>query len=264
MNRRIGISLFVLITATIAAVGILIVPAMIPMNQSSSPNIYPETDPEGIERRVQNIGIDFIKDSPTFMFDGIEETLELDQFMIRETSPPQYVLTYNFNSRYAGYGERVGQAVADVITAHWAVIILNVELMENGASYDIGAAHIDGRWNILEQEFFPQKGLPGYGFLEGKVAIGPICPVQREGVPCIIPPGVYEIRKIVISDEVGIVIAVVDIDGQGRYQIVLEPGIYTVDINKIGIDRSDDVPEEVEIRAGEGIRLDINIDTGIR
>jgi len=159
MNRRIGISLFVLVTAAIAAVGILIVPTMIQMNQSSSLDVYPETDPEGTERRVLNIGTDFIKDSPTFKFDGIEETLELEQVMIRETSPLQYVLTYNFNSRYAGYGDRLGQVVADVITIHRAVIILTVELVENGASYEIDAAHIDGRWNILEQEFFPQKGL---------------------------------------------------------------------------------------------------------
>ena len=264
MNRRLGISLFVLVPAVIAAFGILIGLTMILMNQSSSPNVYPETEPEGIERRVMNISTDYIKDSPTFMFDGIEETLELEQFMIRETSPPQYVLTYNFNSRYAGYGDRFGQAVADVITAHRAMIILTVELVENGVSYEIDAAHIDGQWNILEQEFFPQKGLPGIGFLEGNVMIGPICPVQREGVPCIIPPGVYETRKIVISDEIRNIVDVVDIDGQGRYRVVLEPGFYTIDINKIGIDRSDNVPKEVEIRDGEVTIFDINIDTGIR
>ena len=37
-------------------------------------------------------------------------------------------------------------------------------------------------------------------------------------------------------------ITVVDMDGQGIYRIVLEPAIYTVDINKIGIDRRDDIP----------------------
>lgn len=264
MNKRIGIPLVVLVTTATAVLGILIASPLIPMNQSSLPNFHPETDPEGIQRRVLKIGTDFIKDSPTFKFDGIEETLELEEFMIREDTPRQYVLTYNFDSRYAGYGDRVGQAVANVITMHRAVIILNVELVENGASYQVGTAHIDGRWNILGQEFFPPKGLPGFGFIEGKVTIGPICPVQREGVPCIIPPEVYEARKIVISDEVGNIIDIVNIDNQGIYRTLLEPGTYILDINKIGIDRSDDVPKEVEIREGETTRLDINIDTGIR
>ncbi len=98
------------------------------------------------------------------------------------------------------------------------------------------------------------------------MTIGPVCPVQREGVPCIIPPEVYETRKIVISDELGNVIAggVVGIDGQGRYRVPLEPGIYTVDINRIGIDSSNEDPKVIEIRAREITILDINIDTGIR
>lgn len=79
-----------------------------------------------------------------------------------------------------------------------------------------------------------------------------------------VSPEVYDARKIIVSDNAGIIIAVVDIDGQGFYRILLDPGFYMVDINKIGIDRSDDVPKDIEIRAGEGITLDINIDTGVR
>ncbi|MFC1954746.1 hypothetical protein ACFLVZ_02875 [Chloroflexota bacterium] len=44
----------------------------------------------------------------------------------------------------------------------------------------------------------------------------------------------------------------------------LEAGIYTVDINHIGMDRSSDVPKEIEIGAGKTIELNIDIDTGIR
>ncbi len=264
MNRREGISLSVVAIAAIVVALIIIIPPMLSRNQSSSPNIYSETDLEGIKRRVLEIGNDFIKESPTFMFDGMEETLELEELMIMATSPPQYILTYNFNSKYAGYGDRGGEAVADVITIHRAVVILNVEVLQNGTSIEIGAAHIDGRWNIIGQEFLTQKVLPGSGFLEGRVMIGPICPVQREGVPCVVSPEVYDARKIIVSDNAGIVIAVVDIDGQGFYRISLDPGFYMVDINKIGIDGSDDVPKDIEIRAGEGITLDINIDTGVR
>ena len=44
----------------------------------------------------------------------------------------------------------------------------------------------------------------------------------------------------------------------------LKPGTYTVDINRIGMDSSDDVPQRVEIQLGITTRLDIDIDTGIR
>ena len=59
-------------------------------------------------------------------------------------------------------------------------------------------------------------------------------------------------------------LATVDIDSQGLYVIDLAPAKYTVDIRKVGIDRSGDVPKVVEIRANTVTKLDISIDTGIR
>ena len=56
----------------------------------------------------------------------------------------------------------------------------------------------------------------------------------------------------------------IDIDSTGRYVAYLKPGTYIVDINHIGMDASDDIPKQVEIQSGITIRLDIDIDTGIR
>jgi hypothetical protein len=56
----------------------------------------------------------------------------------------------------------------------------------------------------------------------------------------------------------------VDIDCQGHYGVELKVGKYVVDINRIGIDSSSEVPSTVEIAPGETITLDIDIDTGIR
>jgi len=53
-------------------------------------------------------------------------------------------------------------------------------------------------------------------------------------------------------------------ENYARYRVELEPGVYTVDINHIGIDYSSDVPKQIEIVSGVTVRLDINIDTGIR
>ena len=103
------------------------------------------------------------------------------------------------------------------------------------------------------------------GILQGKVTIGPLQPVVRPGEIIEVPCSVYEARKIMVYDKSGNkLVEQVDIDCNGRYVVRLNPGTYTVDINRIGIDFSKDVPQQVVIQSGITFRLDIDIDTGIR
>ena len=88
---------------------------------------------------------------------------------------------------------------------------------------------------------------------------------MRPGEIVEVPCEVYEARKIMVYDKSGNkLIQQVDIDCDGRYAVKLSPGTYNVDINRIGIDSSSDVPKRVEINSGLTTRLDIDIDTGIR
>jgi len=108
-------------------------------------------------------------------------------------------------------------------------------------------------------------GTQATGTLEGRVTIGPISPVQREGEVTVVPPEVYATRKVMVYDKIGKnLIKQVDIDGKGHYQVELKPATYTIDINRIGIDSSGEVPRQIEIKAGETVTLNIDIDTGIR
>jgi len=103
------------------------------------------------------------------------------------------------------------------------------------------------------------------GILQGRVTIGPISPVERPGETPTIPCEVYEARRIMVYDEKGNkLIQQIDIDCNGRYITELKTGIYTIDINRIGIDHSSDVPQKVEIKSSVTVGLDIDIDTGIR
>ena len=103
------------------------------------------------------------------------------------------------------------------------------------------------------------------GVLRGKVTIGPLVPVERPGVEYEIPCEVYEVRKIMIYDKNhNKLVKQVDIDCGGSYRTELEPGFYVVDINRIGIDHSPEVPMKIEIKPRETIQLNIDIDTGIR
>ena len=108
------------------------------------------------------------------------------------------------------------------------------------------------------------------GLLQGNVLIGPIAPVEQPGQNTTLNCDVYGLRKIMIYDKSGEkLIKQVDIECNAdenytRYRVELDPGIYTIDINHIGIDYSDDVPKQVEIESGLTFKLDIEIDTGIR
>jgi hypothetical protein len=103
----------------------------------------------------------------------------------------------------------------------------------------------------------------GTGTLAGNVTIGPLCPVE----PCTIPHdqvlAVYAARPITITTLGGTLVGLVTADPDTGYSISLRPNTYVVDIRHQGIGRSN-LPKTVTIHAGETVRLDISVDTGIR
>ena len=108
-------------------------------------------------------------------------------------------------------------------------------------------------------------GAQATGTLEGQVTIGPLQPVQREGEVMVVPPEVFAARKVMVYDKSGKnLIKQVDIDTKGHYQVELKPATYTVDINRLGIDSSGEVPRQIVITANQTVTLNIDIDTGIR
>jgi hypothetical protein len=104
------------------------------------------------------------------------------------------------------------------------------------------------------------------GTLEGHVAIGPLTPVQRAGVPePTPPPEMYAQYEILIYAEDGRTeVARARIDSGGDYRVTLGAGTYVVNINRQGISHGIDLPKKVTITDQQVTRLDIQIDTGIR
>ena len=104
------------------------------------------------------------------------------------------------------------------------------------------------------------------GTLHGQVSIGPLVPVVREGEPePTAAPEVYAARKVVIYEaDGGEEVIQVEIDANGTYSVTLPIGTYVVDINRAGIDSASGLPRQIELRAGESVLLDIEVDTGIR
>ena len=84
----------------------------------------------------------FVRDSPTFIFDGIEETLELAETLYPD-SENAWQFVYRFDSRHGGYGDRTGQMLMQVITPHEAVITV-----EQG---EVTSAVMDEKWDMINQ-----------------------------------------------------------------------------------------------------------------
>lgn len=80
--------------------------------------------PEFSEDQAIIIATEYLKGSPTFSFDGIEDTIE---FVRVDTirMPNTWSVTLKFESRHAGYGDRTGEMVAQVITEHTMVIMVS-------------------------------------------------------------------------------------------------------------------------------------------
>jgi hypothetical protein len=95
------------------------------------------------QEESQKIAEEFLKNSPTFVFDGIEETLKLTDTLTARC-PYCWVFIFEFDSRHAGYGDRTGQVLAEVITQHKASIA--VEQLE------VTSAVMDEKWDMLRQE----------------------------------------------------------------------------------------------------------------
>ncbi len=102
------------------------------------------------------------------------------------------------------------------------------------------------------------------GTLAGKVVARPTCPVERADKPC--QPAPVTHRAVSIEDTSGSVVTAVTTDGQGQFNVALDPGSYVVKVAIVtgqpGLRQL--TPGDVTILAGETTPLTITLDTGIR
>ncbi len=127
----------VVVLTTLLLVG-LIVPTSIYALQS---NVAPLTEPK-------EIALNYIRNSPTFSFDGIDATLEAVNMVDLKSNPVQHLVTVNFSCLHSGYGDRTGKPTLQVITPHKAVVTV-VDGIITKAVYD-------DSWDELDQKLLPQ------------------------------------------------------------------------------------------------------------
>ena len=94
------------------------------------------------ETRIVNIAKQFIVSSPTFSYDGIAETLEID-IISSNTSDSNFLLEGKFKTTHSGYGNRTKLDLSEDITSHTIEVLIVDE--------KIISAVIDNQWDELNQ-----------------------------------------------------------------------------------------------------------------
>ena len=105
------------------------------------------------------------------------------------------------------------------------------------------------------------------GFLEGKISIGPICPVERfpPDPNCQPTEETYKAWPIAIwTTDKKAKIAQIKPNLDGTYKLELPVGTYIVDYEKEQHFGGNNLPVAVAIDSGKTTTLNIDIDTGIR
>lgn len=92
---------------------------------------------------AEELALEWLRAAPTYSFDGIEESMIVTETLIAESYPVQYFVIINFSCTQAGYGDRTGQMLAQVITEHSARIVVS-----NG---EVRSAIIDDIWDEYMQ-----------------------------------------------------------------------------------------------------------------
>lgn len=97
------------------------------------------------DQTIIEIANEFVLSSPTFAFDGMEDTLEFGPIAILESFPEQYKLDVMFTSSHGGFGDRTDQIVTQVLTPHVMEIIIS-----EGA---VISAVTDDTWDELNNQY---------------------------------------------------------------------------------------------------------------
>lgn len=117
-------------------------------------------------------------------------------------------------------------------------------------------------WNC-DQE---QTPMLEKGFLEGKITIGPLCPVESNppNPECQPTEQTYKAWPIIVlTVDTETLVAIIQPDLDGNYTIALAEGPYIVDLENEHL-FGKNLPAKIDIIPNKTVTLDINIDTGIR
>ncbi len=172
-----------------------------------------------------------VNNSPTYTFDGSDLALESEE---KRAEGEYYLFVFSFTSAAAGYGDREGEMVAQVITSHTMEVIV-----EDG---EVVSAVTDEVYDELNEEMItevpseedatPETLTVSVYFVEVVEGEEQIVEVERE-VPYTVATGraaIEELLKGPLPDEEGLSTAINE--GTELQSIEIEDGVARVDFNQ--------------------------------
>jgi hypothetical protein len=94
---------------------------------------------------ITEIAREFVLLSPTFAFDGMEDTFEFSPITVMESFPEQYRLEATFTSSHGGFGDRTDQIITQALTPHTMSILIS-----EGA---VISAVTDEEWDEINNQY---------------------------------------------------------------------------------------------------------------
>ena len=101
---------------------------------------------------------------------------------------------------------------------------------------------------------------PSDSGIEGRVLVGPQCPVEVAGSPC--PDRPASVRLVISKQNSHESVASVTSDADGRFRVALTPGAYT--IIPLSQGPGPGAPQDVTVRRHAFTKVTVRIDSGIR
>jgi len=100
---------------------------------------------EATEKSPEEIAFNWLINAPTFKFDGIPGSVKVVDSWIAMTfaAPGFWGVEIEFDCKHAGYGDRTGQILAQVITHHRVIIHVTEGV--------VTLAQIDDQWDEIKQ-----------------------------------------------------------------------------------------------------------------
>lgn len=93
---------------------------------------------------IEKMAIEFLANGPTFGFDGIPESVAVLEEYSMESYPVQHIVVIAFNTFHAGWGDREGTFIAQIVTPH----VVRITIVEG----EVVEALIDDTWDEVNQK----------------------------------------------------------------------------------------------------------------
>ncbi|MFB5628302.1 MAG: hypothetical protein ACE5R5_08930 [Nitrosarchaeum sp.] len=142
-NKKYVITTAILVVIAVSVTGVYFVSAQTMLTE------IPITQEEKERYRAMDVARQYVISSPTFAYDGLFETLDVEHVSIMESFPIQYRIKINFDSSHGGYGNREGQMLTQVITPH------NIDIVVSDGK--VISAVTDQTWDEINHQYVSTK-----------------------------------------------------------------------------------------------------------